>query len=24
VLYRRWLKEKELTYGTEERSDRVA
>ena len=24
VLYRRWLKEKELTYGTEERGDRVA
>ncbi len=24
VLYRRWLKEKALTYGTEERTDRVA
>lgn len=24
VLYRRWLKEKELIYGTEERTDRVA
>lgn len=24
VLYRRWLKEKELTYGTEARTDRVA
>jgi phenylpropionate dioxygenase-like ring-hydroxylating dioxygenase large terminal subunit len=24
VIYRRWLKEKELTYGTEERTGRVA